>query len=165
MLATFEHTTGATVIMKKLIPLAFFAMLTACGDGTQVETDLAGLRDMGDNFQIQLNIRDNTALAAIYGAKGSVMPPNAETVTGREAIEAFWGEFLASGNIINIKDSQVRANGNIGYRVGTYTIASPYNELLDKGKYIEVWHHDEAGWHLMYDIFNSDRPPPQATVE
>jgi ketosteroid isomerase-like protein len=140
-------------------------LLAACGDGTQVETDLAGLRDMGDSFQVQLNIRDAAALAAIYSPNGSIMPPNAETVTGREAIEAFLVELLATGNIINLKDTQVRANGNLGYKVGTYTIASPYNELVDKGKYIEVWHHDEAGWHLMYDIFNSDRPPPQATAE
>ncbi len=145
--------------MKRLLTLALVAMLAACGGGAQVETDLAGLRDMGDAFQIQLNIRDNAALAAIYAPNGSIMPPNAETVSGREAIEAFWGEILASGNIIGVKDSQVRANGNIGYKVGTYTIASPYNELLDKGKYIEVWHHAEGGWQLMYDIFNSDRPP------
>ena len=146
--------------MKKLLTLLSIAVLAACGGGAQVETDLAGLRDMGDAFQVQLNIRDSAALAALYAQSGSVMPPNAETVTGREAIEAFWGEFLATGNIINLKDNQVRANGNIGYKVGTYTIASPYNELVDKGKYIEVWHHDEAGWQLMYDIFNSDRPQP-----
>ena len=165
MISTSEHTKGAGTDMKRLISLAFVAMLAACGGGAQVETDLAGLRDMADAFQIQLNIRDRAALAALYAPNGSVMPPNAETVTGREAIEAFWGEFLATGNIVNLTDTQVRANGNIGYKVGTYTIASPYNELLDKGKYIEVWHHDDAGWHLMYDIFNSDRPPPQAVAQ
>jgi ketosteroid isomerase-like protein len=148
--------------MKKLLTFAFVAMLAACGGGAQVETDLAGLREQGDALQIQLNIRDTAAIAAIYAANGSIMPPNVEAINGREAIEAFWVEFLASGNIINIGDPKVRANGNLGYRVGAYTLASPYNELLDKGKYIEVWHHNEAGWQLMYDIFNSDRPPPAA---
>lgn len=147
--------------MKKIIALALVATLAACGDGAQVETDLAGLRDMGDALQIQLNIRDTAAIAAIYASNGSIMPPNAEAINGRDAIEAFWMEFLASGNIVNIGDPRVRASGNIGYRVGAYTIASPYNELLDKGKYVEVWHHDEAGWQLMYDIFNSDRPPAE----
>lgn len=145
--------------MKKLIALALVAMLAACGGGAQVETDLAGLRDMGDALQIQFNIRDTAAIGAIYAANGSIMPPNAETVTGRDAIETFWGEFLATGNILSIKGTEVRANGNIGYRVGTFTIASPYNELLDKGKYVEVWHHTDGGWQLMYDIFNSDRLP------
>ncbi len=146
--------------MKRFITLALVAMLAACGGGAQVETDLAGLREQGDALQIQLNIRDTAAIAAIYAANGSIMPPNMEAINGREAIEAFWGEFLASGNIVNIGDPKVRANGNIGYRVGAYTVASPYNELIDKGKYIEVWHHTEGGWQLMYDIFNSDRPPP-----
>ena len=144
--------------MKKIITLTFVTMLAACGEGQQIETDLAGLREQGDALQIQLNIRDTAAIAAIYAANGSIMPPNVEAIKGREAIEAFWVEFLASGNIVNIGDPQVRASGNIGYRVGAYTIASPYNQLIDKGKYVEVWHRGEGGWRLMYDIFNSDRP-------
>jgi ketosteroid isomerase-like protein len=146
--------------MKKLLTLLSIAMLAACGEGAQVETDLAGLRDMGDALQVQLNIRDTAAIAAIYAPKGSIMPPNTEMVTGREALEVFWVEFLASGNIVSIKANQVQASGNIGYRVGTYTIASSHNELVDKGKYVEVWHHMDDGWRLMYDIFNSDRAQP-----
>lgn len=146
--------------MKKLLTLLSIAVLAACGEGPQIETDLAGLRDMGDTLKVQLNIRDTAAIAAIYAPNGSIMPPNAETVTGRDALEAFWVEFLASGNIIGIKGTEIRASGNIGYRVGTYTIASPHNELLDKGKYVEVWHHLDEGWRLMYDIFNSDRAQP-----
>ena len=146
--------------MKKLLTLLSIAALAACGEGPQIETDLAGLRDMGDTLKVQLNIRDTAAIAAIYAPNGSIMPPNAETVTGRDALEAFWVEFLASGNIIGIKGTEIRASGNIGYRVGTYTIASPHNELLDKGKYVEVWHHLDDGWRLMYDIFNSDRAQP-----
>ena len=147
--------------MKKLLTLLSIVVLAACGGGgSQIETDLAGLRDMGDALQVQLNIRDTAAIAAIYAANGSIMPPNVETVTGREAIEVFWGEFLASGNIINIRGNQVRGNGNIGYRVGTYTVASPHNELIDRGKYVEVWHHTDDGWRMMYDIYNSDRAQP-----
>jgi len=146
--------------MKKLLTLLSIAVLAACGEGPQIEADLAGLRDMGDTLKVQLNIRDTAAIAAIYASNGSIMPPNAETVTGRDALEAFWVEFLASGNIIGIKGTEIRASGNIGYRVGTYTIASPHNELLDKGKYVEVWHHLDDGWRLMYDIFNSDRAQP-----
>lgn len=146
--------------MKKLLTLLSIAMLAACGEGPQVEADLAGLRDMGDALQVQINIRDTAAIAAIYATNGSIMPPNLETVTGREALDAFWVEFLATGNILNIKAKQVRANGDIGYRVGSYTIASPHNELIDRGKYVEVWHHGNEGWRLMYDIFNSDRAQP-----
>jgi len=146
--------------MKKLLTLLSIAMLAACAEGPQVEADLAGLRDMGDALQVQLNIRDTAAIAAIYATNGSIMPPNTDMVTGRDALEAFWVEFLASGNIVNVKANQVQASGNIGYRVGTYTIASPHNELVDRGKYVEVWHHMDEGWRLMYDIFNSDRAQP-----
>ena len=146
--------------MKRVPTLLCIATLAACGGGAQVETDLPGLRDAGDAMKVQINIRDAAAIAAFYTPNGSVMPPNAEAVTGREAIEAFWVDTLASGNIIGINHSEVRASGNIGYKVGSYTIASPYNQLIDKGKFVEVWHHGDDGWHLAYDIFNSDRPQP-----
>jgi len=147
--------------MKKLLTILSITVLAACGGGgSQLDTNPAGIRDMADTLQVQLNIRDTAAIAAIYAPNGSIMPPNAETITGREAIEAFWSEFLASGNIISIKGSEVRASGKIGYRVGTFTIASEQNQLLDAGKYVEVWHHGDAGWLLMYDIFNSNRAQP-----
>ncbi len=151
--------------MKKLLTMLSIAVLAGCGGGQQVETDLAGLRDMGDAFRVQLNIRDTAALAAMYARDASILPPNAPIVGGRDAIEAFWAEFLASGNIVGVKDTDVQANGHIGYKVGTYTIASPHNQLLDRGKYIEVWHHTDGGWQIMYDIFNSDRPPAAADSE
>lgn len=148
--------------MRNLLILLSIAMLAACGESAQPAGTLGGLREMGDALKVQINIRDAAAIAAIYAADGSIMPPNAETVTGRPAIEAFWAEFLVGGNILGTKDSQVRASGNIGYKVGTYTVASPHNQLLDKGKYVEVWQYTDDGWRLMYDIFNSDRPPPAA---
>ena len=147
--------------MKKLLTLLSITMLAACGGGgSQLDTNPAGIRDMADTLQVQLNIRDTAAIAAIYAPNGSIMPPNAETIAGREAIEAFWSEFLTSGNIISIKGTEVRASGNIGYRVGTFTIASEHNQLLDAGKYVEVWHHSDGSWLLMYDIFNSNRAQP-----
>ena len=147
--------------MKKLLTLLCMTVLAACGGGGQVETDLAGLRDMGDALKVQINIRDAAAIAAIYAPNGSIMPPNAEAVTGREDIEVFWVNFLASGNIVGITYNEVGASGNIGYKVGTYTIASPYNVLIDKGKFVEVWQNSDNGWQLKYDIFNSDREPAQ----
>lgn len=147
--------------MKKPLTLLCIATLAACGGGAQVETDLAGLRDIGDALKVQINIRDAAAIAAIYAPNGSIMPPNSESVAGREDIEAFWVDFLASGNIVGLTYNEVGASGNIGYKVGAYTIASPYNVLIDKGKFVEVWHHSESGWQLKYDIFNSDREPAQ----
>ena len=120
---------------------------------------------MRDTWQAGFNSRDAAAIAAVYAENGSLLPPNGQTVKGRAAIEAFWTEFMASGNAGNITDTNVNASGGIGYKVGTYAIASPYGELLDEGKYVEVWHHMDGSWQMMYDIFNSDRPLPAPAAD
>ena len=38
-------------------------------------------------------------------------------------------------------------------------------DRLDEGKYVEVWHHMDGSWQMMYDIFNSDRPLPAPAAD
>jgi len=149
--------------MKKFTTLIFVTLLAACAEAPQ--TDLEGLKAMHDVWQVSFSARDAAAIAAVYAANGSVLPPNGEAVQGRAAIEAFWTEFMASGNNGNITDTNVHASGDVGYKVGTYTITTPYGELVDDGKYVEVWHYVDGSWQMMYDIFNSNRPMPAAASD
>ena len=149
--------------MKKFTTLIFVTLLAACAEVPQ--TDLEGLKAMRDAWQAGVNSRDAAAIAAVYAENGSVLQPNGEAVQGRAAIEAFWVEFMASGVGANITDTNVNASGDVGYKVGTYTITSPYGELVDEGKYVEVWHYVDGSWQMMYDIFNSNRPMPAAASD
>lgn len=144
--------------MSKLTTLAVITLLVACAEAPQPQTDLDGLKAMRDVVQARLDTRDPATIATLYAENGSVLPPNGDIVKGRAAIEAFWVEFLSSGISINVTDTNVNASGDVGYKTGTYTIASAYGELLDDGKYVEVWHHMDGKWQMMYDIFNSNRP-------
>jgi uncharacterized protein (TIGR02246 family) len=144
--------------MSKLTTLVVITLLAACSEAPQPQADLDGLKGMGDAWQAGFNARDAAAIAAVYAENGSLLPPNVKTVKGRAAIEAYWVEFMASGIGGGITDTNVNASGDVGYKVGTYTITSPYGELLDDGKYVEVWHYMDGRWQMMYDIFNSNRP-------
>lgn len=113
---------------------------------------------MRDAWQSAFESGDSAALAALYTVDGSVLPPNAEAVTGRSEIEAFWNDFSAAGLGGVIVDSEADARGDLGYKGGRYTITDTDGNTVDEGKYIEIWRRVDGNWQLHRDIFNSDRP-------
>ncbi len=144
--------------MKKLTTLLFVLLAGGCSDAP--ETDLEGLKAMRDQWQMAFDGKDPVALAALYAENGAVLPPNDVTVKGRAAIEGFWTEFLASGISGEIRDTDVYAHGDVGYKVGAFTISDPGGATIDTGKYIEIWRHVDGRWQLQHDIHNSDMPLP-----
>jgi uncharacterized protein (TIGR02246 family) len=143
--------------MKKLMTLVFVLLATGCMQAPQ--TDLEGLKAMQDVWQSALDARDAAALAATYAEDGALMPPNSETVIGRAAIEANLTDSLASSISFGLKDTEVYAHGDVGYKVGTYTVSDAGGATIDEGKYVEVWRHVDGKWQLHRDIWNSNLPP------
>jgi ketosteroid isomerase-like protein len=146
--------------MKKLATLLIVLLAAACADEPQ--TDLEGLKAMQGEWQAAFDSRDGAAIAAVYAANGAVHPPNGKTVKGRSDVAAFWDEFLASGIGGQIDDAEVYANGDVGYKVGTYMVTDPAGAPIDVGKYVEIWRYANGKWQMRHDIFNSDMPLPAA---
>ena len=142
--------------MKKLMTLVFVLLAAGCMQAPQ--TDLEGLKAMQDVSQSAFDARDAAALAAIYAEDGELMPPNSETVIGRAAIEANLTDSLASSISVGLKDTEVYAHGDVGYKVGTYTVSDAGGATIDEGKYVEVWRHADGKWQLHRDIWNSNLP-------
>ncbi len=157
--------------MKKLTMLLFALMAIGCSDAP--ETDLDGLRAMGTKWQAAFDAKDPAAIAALYADNGAMLPPNDSAAQGRAAVEAFWVAFLSSGVGGGIKDTEVYASGDLGYKSGSYVITDPGGTTIDVGKYIEVWRHVDGRWQMTHDIFNSDMalpeppapPPPERNDE
>ena len=146
--------------MKKLTTLLAAILLVACSADEPV-TDLEGLKAMRGEWQAAFDAKDAVAIAALYTANGTVHPPNAKKVKSRPAIQSFWADFMASGSSAAISDTEVNANGDIGYKVGTYMMTDPAGAPLDVGKYVEVWHYIDGRWQMLHDIYNSDMPLPE----
>ncbi len=142
--------------MKKLMNLLFVLLMAGC---MQVpETDLEGLKGMQDVWNSAIAAKDPAAAAAMYTEDGALLPPNSEMVSGRVAIEAFWTEFLASGIGGAGKDSEVYAQGDLGYTVGTYTATDADGAIIDQGEYICTWRNVDGQWQIHHDIWNSSLP-------
>jgi len=141
--------------MKIFIASMVVLLFTGCMQTPQA--DVEGLKAMRDAWQSAFETGDTNALAALYAEDGAVLPPNGEMVTGRPAIAAFWKSFSDSGLSGVIEDTEVYAQGDLGYKQGRYTMADADGNLVDEGKYVEIWRQIDGEWQLHRDIFNSDR--------
>jgi uncharacterized protein (TIGR02246 family) len=148
--------------MKSLIAIMVVLLFTGCMQTPQA--DVEGLEAMRDAWQSAFETGDTNALAALYTEDGAVLPPNGETVTGRPAIAAFWKSFSDSGLEGVIEDTEAYAQGDLGYKLGRYTMADADGSVVDEGKYIEIWRQIDGEWQLHRDIFNSDRAAATAGV-
>ena len=144
--------------MKMFKTLLLALLVIGCSE--EPETDLAGLQAMSDQWQAAFDARDAAAIAARYAANGPLHPPNARKMMGRRAIEAYWDEFMSSGIGGGINDTEVYADGDVGYKIGTYMLTDAAGAPSDVGKYVEIWRHVDGRWQMLHDIFNSDMPLP-----
>jgi ketosteroid isomerase-like protein len=104
---------------------------------------------------------DSTAGADNYTSDAKVMGPNMPSVSGRDGITGFAGEFSRMG----LKDFKLNVvdiwgNEDMVVEEGTYTMGDDKGNTVDKGKYIAIWKKENGKWKIFRDIFNSDNPMP-----
>ena len=104
---------------------------------------------------------DAAGLAALYTEQGQLLPPNADFMTGREAIQAFWQGAMDMGlTEARIETLEVEAHGDTAIEVSKYTLHVQGGQQADAGKFIVIWKREGGQWRLHRDIFNSSLPAP-----
>ncbi len=117
------------------------------------------------NIRFGEGIRKGNAAAvgALYTEDALLMPPNMETVRGREGTTKFWDGAMKMG----VRDAilstvELHKKGDTVEEIGNYTLKiHPQGQtpFEDKGKYMVLWRQDaEGSWHLHRDIWNSNMP-------
>ena len=142
--------------MKKLIITVFVLLAVGCMQAPQ--TELAGLKAAQDALRSAFADKDPAAIAAINANDGAWMAPNSETISGRAAIEVYVSEVFENGIGIILEDTEVYAHGDVGYRVGTFTNTDPGGEIINVGKYVEIWRLVDGDWQASHVIWNSNLP-------
>jgi uncharacterized protein (TIGR02246 family) len=112
-------------------------------------------------FEAVFGEGDAAGVAALYTQEGQLLPPNADFMVGREAIQAFWQGAMDAGIAsARIEILEVEGHGDTAIEVSTYTLHAQDGTELDAGKFIVIWKQVEGEWKLHRDIFNSSKPAP-----
>lgn len=103
---------------------------------------------------------DAAALAALYCESGQVLPPNGETLTGRDALKTFWQGALDSGmKAVKVETIELTGAGDFAFELGRYWMYDADGRLTEAGKDVVVWRRERGAWRMYRDIWNSNPPP------
>ncbi len=144
--------------MKKLLTtLPLFLMMMGCNQ-TSMSTDPSVLSARTEAWEAAFNAKDVDSLVMIYTSDTRLLPPNGETVTGRDAVRAIFGGLIDAGISGELTSVDAKVSGDMGYDIGTYTLMDG-DTVVDTGKFIEIFHRgDDGEWRISNDMWSSDLP-------
>jgi uncharacterized protein (TIGR02246 family) len=129
------------------------------GAAPALAQDRATIEKLNDAWSAAFDKGDAAAVAALYTEDAYVLPPGAEIVKGRAAIEAFWRQAAQQLTDAKLTTIDVLPLGPDAAReIGTVTLktkAQPPQEIV--GKYVVVWRKTGADWKLATDIWNMNK--------
>ena len=128
----------------------------------QASSELRGaIAAANESFMATFKRGDAAGLAALYTEDGQVLPPNSDSVTGRQAIQMFWQAVMDMGiKEARLEIGEVEGQADTAIEVSMFSLMGEGGQVLDKGKYIVIWKQEDGHWKLHRDIFNSSMPPP-----
>jgi uncharacterized protein (TIGR02246 family) len=127
----------------------------------------ASIDDANRQFMDAFSRRDAAAIGLLYAEDGRTYPPNATPLEGREAIAAMWQSVLALPIAsVRLETAEAVMTGDdTAWETGRYEMIGNDGKPAEIGKYVVIWKHDEAGWKIYRDIWNSNTPASSPTVE
>jgi ketosteroid isomerase-like protein len=95
----------------------------------------------------------------MYTEDAYALPPGAEMIKGRSAIEAFWRQQMQQIGDIKCTALDVKPLGrNAAREIGTCSFKTKAQPPQDGAlKYAVVWEKEGNQWRLLQDIWNTNK--------
>jgi uncharacterized protein (TIGR02246 family) len=138
------------------------AMLVACFIfvvGPAAAQSKATIQKADDKWAEAFNKGDAAALAAMYTEDAYALPPGAEMMKGRSAIEAFWRQQMQQIGDVKCTALDVKPLGrNAAREIGACSFKTKAQPPQDGAlKYAVVWEREGSQWRLLQDIWNTNK--------
>ena len=115
------------------------------------------IEDADRAFESNFGQHDADGMASLYTENGQLLPPDADVVTGREDIAAFWqGIFDMGVADARLETVELEAHDDTAIEVGRFTLSDADGGTVDHGTFLVVWKREASEWKLHRDIWNSN---------
>jgi ketosteroid isomerase-like protein len=103
--------------------------------------------------------RDTAYLNNIVTLDARCYPPNSDAIVGRKAISELNEEWVNYGISEFVEKTEI-FYGNEMYLIdeGTYYLRYGNDNIIDKGKYINIWTRENNQWKICSNIWNTSLP-------
>lgn len=151
---------------RVLVLAAGLALLAACAPPPQpppdTTADEAALKAGSESWMKAYNSGDADTIVGLYAGDAIMMPPGAPAAQGHDAIREFITKDIANAQAAGVTlvngPTDAGVCGDMGWHSGSYTVTDASGATVDSGHYSEVWHKSDGQWHIIRDIWNSDKP-------
>ena len=142
--------------------VSIFAACAAPAPAGLTDADRTAIQAVTDEFVEHFLAGNFAGVASLYTEDAVLLPPNAQSVTGRAAIEELLSNFPPVTQF-HLTIVTAEGTGDMAYVHGTFhmVMTGPDGSTIeDTGKFLEIRRKVGDRWLLSYDIFNSDLPLP-----
>lgn len=156
-------------ISKILLAITFSGILLAGCNNTAINKEHTNtfdinavkkiIKENNDAFMKAHITRDTAILNNMYTKDAKVFPPNSEVITGQATIEAMnlqWVNYIVKEAV----EESTALYGTDSYIIdeGTYYMVYGAENIIDKGKYLNVWKKEDGNWKMFTNMWNSSLP-------
>jgi ketosteroid isomerase-like protein len=142
--------------IRLAVALLAIAALAACA--APPSTDSSELAATTETFESAFNAGDVDGIVNLYHENARLLAPNAEMRQGHTAVRADFESMITAGLKIEFENVEVSVLGDLGQKIGLYTVIAPDGSAVEKGKFVELWKRIDGRWQITGDIWNSDLP-------
>lgn len=115
------------------------------------------IEDAGRAFESNFDRQDADGMGTLYTEDGQLLPPDADVVSARDDIAAFWqGGFDDGVANARLETVKLENHDDTAIDVGRFTLSDADDETVDHGTFLIFWKHDDREWKLHRDIWNSN---------
>jgi uncharacterized protein (TIGR02246 family) len=141
--------------------LAIPALMLAVAGCAPVTVPEAFPQDVADAWVERYELHDAAGIAALYTEDAQLLPPDAEIVSGRAAIQEFYARENPPGSAgIEIATVETLVFGDHAYRQGSFRLKGPGDRAVTAGKFIELWKKADGQWRIHREIWSANAPRP-----
>lgn len=160
----YDIIAPSTVITCAIFATAL--LLSACKQQMDKNELKASIEKANQAWMEAVKKQDASGVAGLYTEDAFILPPNAPAMQGREGIKGFFSAAMNAGiKDIRLVTEQVDGDQETAIERGAYEMRADGDKVVDQGKYLVHWKNINGKWMFQNDIFNSNMPSSNASLQ